>query len=159
MVPGGNRITDWCKKITLPQGNVIFFLTAGNLEDAHLLELAQKITDEKELQHLGLKILKIRANIVDSALTNKRDIRDAALEVLKTWYHNQESRQEVYRKLYTELVNNGRQLWANELKQSVTGTVDLKPLCEDRKYSVKASFIFDRNQKQNRKQIRIQNPF
>ena len=120
------------------------------MEDVHLLEVAQKITDENELQHLGLKILKIRANTVDSALTNKKDIRDAALEVLKTWYHNQQSRQEAYRSLYTELVNNVRQLWANELKQSVTGTVDSKPLSEHREYSVKACFIFDRNQKQNR---------
>ena len=111
------------------------------MEDAHLLELAQKITDEKELQHLGLKILKIPANTVDSALTNKKDIRDAGLEVLKTWYVDRQSRQEAYRNLYRELVNNGRQLWANELKQSVIGTVDPRP--EHREYSVKASFIFD----------------
>ena len=127
----------------------------GILEDAHLLELAQKITDEKELQHLGLKILKIRANTVDSALTNKRDIQDAAHEVLKTWYKNQESKQEAYRNLYRELVNNGRKFWANELKRSVTGRVDSRP--EHREYSVKASFILDRNQKHNRKRIRFQN--
>ena len=89
-----------------------------------------------ELQHLGLNILKVQANRIDSALYNERDIQEAALDVLKTWYHSQESRQEAYRNLYTELVNNGRQLWANELKQSVTGTVDSKPLSEHRKYLV-----------------------
>ena len=88
----------------------------------HLWELAQTITNEQHLRDLGLKVLKVPANRIDSALTNKRDIRDAALEVLKTWYHDQESIQEAYRNLYRELKNNGRQLWANELKQSVEGT-------------------------------------
>ena len=92
------------------------------MDDFHLLEVAQKITDEKELLHLGLKILKVRAIKVDSALTNNRDIYVASLEVLENWLHNQENRQEAYRNLYRELVNNGRQLWANELKQSVEGT-------------------------------------
>ena len=94
--------------------------------------MAQRITNKRELQHLGLNVLKVPANKIDSALTNERDIHDAALEVLKTWYHNQESRQEAYRKLYLELVNNGRQLWANELKQSVTTA-----LCEHREYIVR----------------------
>ena len=104
------------------------FLAVGILEYAHLWEVAQRITDENELQHLGLKILKVRENKVASALYNKRNIQGAALVVLKTWYDSQESRQEAYRSLYTELVNNGRQLWAKELKQSVTGTVDSKPI-------------------------------
>ena len=125
------------------------------MEDVHLLEMAQRITDKKQLQHLGLNILKVSADKLASALYNEKDIQDAALEVLKTWYDSQESREEAYRNLYTELVNNGRQLWANELKQSVTGRVDSRP--EHREYSVKASFILDRHQKHNRKRIRFQN--
>ena len=107
------------------------------MEDVHVWELAQRITDENELRHLGLKILKVPANEIDSALTNERDIREAALVVLKTWYKNQQSKEEAYRNLYTELVNNRRQLWANELKQSVTGTLDSKPLSEHRKHLVR----------------------
>ena len=42
---------------------------------------------------------------------------------------SQESRQEAYRNLYRELVNNGRQLWANELKQSVTGENGFQDRC------------------------------
>ena len=103
------------------------------MEDAHLLEVAQRITDKKELQHLGLKILKVPTNRIDSALYNERDIQDAALQVLKSWYVDQQSRDEAYRKLYRELVNNGRQLWANELKQSVTGKTDPEPPCGNRK--------------------------
>ena len=110
------------------------------MEDTHLLEIAQKITSKSELRHLGLNILKVPANKIDSALTNERDIEEAALVVLKTWYHNQESRQEAYRNLYTELVNNRRQLWANELKQSVTGKTDSGPLSEHREYSVNLWF-------------------
>ena len=96
------------------------------MEDAHLFEVAQRITDKKELLHLGLNILKVPANKVDSALHNEREIQDAALEVLKTWYKNQESTENAYKNLYRELVNNGRQLWAHELKQSVTRTEDSK---------------------------------
>ena len=96
--------------------------------------MAQKITDEQELQHLGLNILKVPANKIDSTLYNKKDIQDAALEVLKTWYKNQQSKEKAYKSLYLELVNNGRQLWANELKQSVTGTVDSKHRKFDRFY-------------------------
>ena len=117
--------------------NTCCFLAAGTLEDAHLLEVAQRITDKSELRHLGLNILKVPANKVDSTLTNERDIQDAAYTVLQTWYHNQQSRQDAYKSLYRELVNNGRQLWANELKQSVTGTVDSEPLSEHRTYYVK----------------------
>ena len=106
------------------------------MEGAHLLEMAQRITNKMELQHLGLNILKVSANEIDSALTNERDIRDAALEVVKTWYKNQESIEKTYRSLYRELVNNRRQLWANELKQSVTGIVDSKPISEHREYLV-----------------------
>ena len=112
------------------------FLTAGILEAAHLWEVAQRITDENELQHLGFKILKVSENKVASALYNKRNIQGAALVVLKTWYDSQESRQEAYRNLYRQLVNNGRQLWANELKQSVTGATVPIPLSEHRKYPV-----------------------
>ena len=103
------------------------------MEDAHLLEVAQRITNENELQHLGLNILKVSANEIDSALTNERDIRDAALEVLKTWYKNQESTEKAYRSLYRELVNNRRKLWANKLKQSVARKTDSS---EHRKYLV-----------------------
>ena len=56
------------------------------MEDAHLLEMAQRNTDKKQLQHLGLNILKVSADKVASALYNEKDIQDAALEVLKTWY-------------------------------------------------------------------------
>ena len=114
--------------------NYRWFLTAGILEVAHLWEVAQRITDENELQHLGLKILKVCKDKVDSALYNKKNIQAAALLVLKAWYDSQESRDEAYRKLYRELVNNGRQLWANELKQSVTGATVPIPLSEHRKY-------------------------
>ena len=100
------------------------------------MEVAQRITNKMELQHLGLKILKVRENKVASALYNKRNIQGAALVVLKTWYDSQESRQEAYRNLYRELVNNRRQLWANELKQSMIGTVNPKPISEHREYLV-----------------------
>ena len=98
--------------------------------------MAQRITDQKELLHLGLNILKVPANKVDSAFYNERYIQDAALYVLKTWYHNQESKEKAYRNLYRELVNNGRQLLANELKQSVTSRVDSESLYTHRKYIV-----------------------
>ena len=99
--------------------------------------MAQRITDESQLRHLGLNILKLSTAKVDSALHDKKYIQDAAYKVLQTWYVDQESRQEAYRTLYIELLNNGRQLWATELKQSVTGTVDSEPLRGDRKYSVR----------------------
>ena len=103
------------------------------MEDAHLLEVAQRITNQQKLQHLGLKILKIPEYNVDSALYNEREIHDAVHKVLKVWYQSQNNRQEAYRNLYTTLYSNGWKLLAGELKHWVEGTTEPSLLLETSK--------------------------
>ena len=106
------------------------FHTAGIWEDAHLFEMSLRIMDKQELQHLGLKVLKVPSHTVDSATYNEKEIQDAAHKLLKTWYQNQINREEAYKNLYTALWDNGLRLLAGDLKQLVTGAKYKTPLSE-----------------------------
>ena len=109
-------------------------LTGGTLQDAHIWSLAKLITSKQQLRDLALNILKLPANIVDSALHDEKEIQNAAQKVLQTWYQGQNNRQEAYRKLYTALYNNGWRLLAGELQQWVEGTTAPSPFSETRKF-------------------------
>ena len=106
------------------------------------MKVAQRITNKNELQNLGLKVLKIAGYNVDSALYDEKDIQSSAHKVLKTWYQDQNNRQEAYRNLYTALYNYGWRLLAGELKQSVEGTTT-SPLLETSKLFSLSIFHFE----------------
>ena len=82
----------------------------------------KRVTNKDELRDLGLKVLKVPAYKVDSALYNENEIQNAAYELLQIWYSDQRNEGEAYRNLYNQLVKNGRELLAGELKQWVQGT-------------------------------------
>ena len=115
------------------------------LEDIHIWNLAKRITNKQQLRDLALNILKIPGYSVDSALYNEREIQDAAQKVLQTWYDDQENRQEAYGNLYTGLYNNGWRFLAGELREWVEGATKQLPVSESQEFwrdSGSVSFIF-----------------
>ena len=52
------------------------------LNDAHIWDLAKRVTNKEELRDLGLKVLKVLAYKVNSTLYNENKIQNAAYELL-----------------------------------------------------------------------------
>ena len=102
--------------------NILDFLT-----DAHLWELAQRITSEQELRDLGLKVLRLPGYKVDLVLHNKKDIELAAHEALKTWRKKHETPHEAFQNLYKGLCNLEWRWLAGELKNWVEDSTSPEP--------------------------------
>ena len=102
-----------------------------SLEDTHLWDLAQRITSEQELLHLGLKVLRLDGYKVASALNNKKHIQLAALEVLNSWIANQTNREEAYGNLYRALGDHGWSLLQDELRKRVLNSTSSRPPLSD----------------------------
>ena len=96
---------------------MVLFL--GSLEDEHIWKLAERITNEQQLNDLGLKVLKIPGFKIESALTDKKSINLAAHLALKTWASDQNNRCEAYTNLVLGLRSNGFKDLAGKLTQWV----------------------------------------
>ena len=60
------------------------------LQDGHVQQLSEKITDFGDLRTLGYRGLKLEAEHIESAITNHpNDIQSAAHKVLTTWFQKQ----------------------------------------------------------------------
>ena len=55
------------------------------LEDDHIWEVAKRITNKTDLNDLGLKVLKLEMHTIESALTNNTEIVNAAHAILQEW--------------------------------------------------------------------------
>ena len=71
----------------------------GTLEDAHILELSEKITCDTDLMELGVKVLKLPECKIESAIFDKKEIQPAAHKVLRSWLRKQSDRHEAYNTL------------------------------------------------------------
>ena len=93
-----------------------------SLTDVHILDLSERVTSRRELMNLGIKVLRQRDFKIKSAITNAREIQDAAYDVLSAWFLQQNNRGEAYTSLYTGLRENRMNQLAGELKQWVQKT-------------------------------------
>ena len=94
----------------------------GSLEDEHIWKLAERITDEQQLNDIGLKVLHIPSSKIESSLTDKKNINLAARSVLRTWVSDQNNRCEAYTNLVSGLGSNGFKDLARKLTQWAEGT-------------------------------------
>ena len=92
------------------------------MEDAHLWELAQRITSTQDLLDLGLKVLKLPDYKVESALSSKKEVELAAHRTLQIWIRKQTNRYEAYRTLVTSLKSCGMHQLAAQLMEWVEKT-------------------------------------
>ena len=79
---------------------------SGTLTDTHILNLSERITSERKLMNLGIKVLGYQKYVIEGALANKKEIQMVAHDVLSQWLKKQKNRQEAYRNLYTALRKN-----------------------------------------------------
>ena len=86
------------------------------LTDEHIVDLSKRITCESELVNLGVKVLKLPKFIIRAAIYNKKEIQDAAHEVLNTWLKKQENREEAFNNLQSALLENEMNQLAAELR-------------------------------------------
>ena len=80
---------------------LVFF--SGASSDKYLWNLAKQITSEQEFRDLGHNVLGLPGNTVNIALTNKRDIDLAALEILQIWFKQHENGHEDLTNLVSSL--------------------------------------------------------
>ena len=102
------------------------YTTCASLTDEHIVNLSQRITCQAELVNLGVKVLKLPKFVIDTAVYNKKEIQDAAYEVLGTWLKKQNNREEAFSLLQTELQASEMNLLAAEMRQwagSPTGSL------------------------------------
>ena len=102
--------------------NINDFYCLGSLTDVHIWKLAERITNEQQLNDLGIKVLKIRDFKIQSALTDKKSINLAAHRVLQTWVSGQNNRCDAYTNLVSGLRSNAFNALAGELTRWVEGT-------------------------------------
>ena len=72
---------------------------SGEITDIMMNRLANDITGETELRKLGIQGLRMEGNVIDSHITNSRDINSAADRVLFKWLDRQENRKVAYEML------------------------------------------------------------
>ena len=94
----------------------------GSLEDSHILELADRITDEHELMQLGVKVLKLPEYKIRQASSNNNSIHSAAHDVLSIWFKQQTNRHKAYTSLITSLRRCQMNQLAAQLEKWVMGT-------------------------------------
>ncbi len=86
-------------------------LISGGLTDAHILELSENITNLTDLRELGVRVLGLKLQQIESAHTNSKTINEAACNILQKWRRKQNSPQEALILLCAQL----RQVGWNQL--------------------------------------------
>ena len=101
-------------------------MATGKLEDAHIWELAKRITSKQDLLDLGLKVLERHGFTIDSALYNQKDIELAAHKTLNDWRLEFLSPKEAYKKLHQAFLDHGWKNLAEELRLWVEGKAEIR---------------------------------
>ena len=83
------------------------------------LNLSRQITTQQELRSLATLGLRVKSYVVDSNLTNERDINDAALKVISQWATSKEDNRAAYTELCEILKSIKRSAYINVLKDDV----------------------------------------
>ena len=83
------------------------------------LNLARQITTQQELRNLATLGLRVKSNVIDTKLTNERDINEAALKVIQQWASSKEDKRAAYVELCEILVKIRRSAYINVLKDEV----------------------------------------
>ncbi len=102
------------------------------LTDILMVELSKHICNYTELLNLGVEVLELSSNQVDSAYHDFRKINEAAFHLLRTWDKQQSSPQEAFFKLDTKFrERNMNQLTQclNKCKTLTARTVSHGKLC------------------------------
>ena len=103
------------------------------------MKVADRITSESDLVHLGVTGLKVKYDRIKSTLTNySKDIQSATHHVLFTWVKSQPNRVEAFeeicnglRKCEMDLLVSELETWANIEDTPTT-------LSEERKYNLES---------------------
>ncbi len=111
----------------------IFLSFSGVLNDKHIQNLARKITNKADLRELGVSVLGLEFEEVDSIYTDSKGINEAASKLLQIWRKNQTSSSQPYTLLCSNLRDNGWSQMAHELDHlklapdhTSTRNIDLK---------------------------------
>ena len=83
------------------------------------LNLARQITTQQELRNLATLGLRVKSNVIDTKLTNERDINEAALKVIQQWASSKEDKGAAFVELCEILVKIRRSAYINVLKDEV----------------------------------------
>ena len=83
------------------------------------LNLARQITTQQELRNLAMLGLRVKSNVIDTKLTNERDIKEAALKVIQQWATSKEHKRAAYVELCEILIKIRRSAYMNVLKDEV----------------------------------------
>ena len=105
------------------------------LKDEYLVNLSQRITSEKELLELGVKGLKLKDYIIQTALYNhNRDIQSAVYDVLSSWVKQYESREEALGHLQNALKECNMKWLADELLRWTSNSSVSSQTLQERTY-------------------------
>ena len=94
---------------------------AAELTDKRLLNLSKRVTSEGQLMDLGIKVLDLPRDAIQSALYDKKEIQPAAFKVLHSWHQKHENAEEAFIKLRMSLRQNRMNLLAAELSSPGQG--------------------------------------
>ena len=94
----------------------LHFYNLGSLTDKHIIQLSQRISSGPMLLELGINVLQLQYEVIDTAFDNyKNDIQGAAYSVLSTWYEVQTNKQQAFMDLYSAIKKSKIKLFATEL--------------------------------------------
>ena len=90
----------------------------GILTDQHTLYISQRLTNYGNLRSLAYRGLKLDHHEIERAIVNsKSDVQAAAHDVLRTWFKNQNNKEEAFNSLHKALQESQLQMLADELVQ------------------------------------------
>ena len=106
----------------------MFTCAADYLKDVHLLDLSKRITNELDLEDLGIKALKLPGFKIKAALfDHSNNIQAASYDVINSWVQLQSNRHIAYTTLREGLKEAQMHQLATEVQQWVEGTIE-KPV-------------------------------
>ena len=108
--------------------------TVTCLTDEDILDLSKRITSKIELEDLTVKGLKLPEYMVKTAVYNKKEIQDAAREVLRTWLKKQTNKEEAFTNMMIALRRCEMNSLAAELRLWKEGRSTSPSLSESRMY-------------------------
>ena len=81
--------------------------------------LSRQITTQQELRNLATLGLRVKSNVIDTKLTNERDINEVALKVIEQWAVNKQDKRAAYAELCEILIKIKRSAYINVLVDDV----------------------------------------
>ena len=83
------------------------------------LNLSKQIATQQELRNLATLGLGMKSYVIDTNLTNERDINEAAYKVISQWDESKEDKRAAYTELCDILKRIKRSAYINVLKDDV----------------------------------------